>query len=60
MLVGLVTYNAVSGAVLVWAAFAVGMVGVLLWPAVVYHVGGLPACVVGRWPCADDPAGTEL
>jgi hypothetical protein len=38
VLVGLVTYNAVSAAVLVWAAFALGMVGVLLWPAVVYHV----------------------
>jgi hypothetical protein len=63
VLVGLVIYDAVSAAVLVWAAFALGMVGVLLWPAVVYHVAFLAWGAAGLSgpgrPRADDPAGTE-
>ena len=38
VLAGVLTYNAVGAAVLVFASAALSMVGILLWPAVVYHV----------------------
>lgn len=37
VLTGLVVYNVVAAAVLVLAAVGLEMVGILLWPAVVYH-----------------------
>jgi hypothetical protein len=51
MLAGLLTYNVVGAVVLVVAGAVSKMAGVLLWPAVVYHVAlaaWSAACVRGR------------
>jgi len=38
VLAGVLVYNVVGSAVLLYAGAALGTIGVLLWPAVVYHV----------------------
>ena len=38
VLAGVLTYNALGAAVLVFAGAVLGMAGMVLWPAVVYHV----------------------
>ena len=37
MLVGLLTYNVLAALVLAFAGAVLSMVGMALWPAVVYH-----------------------
>jgi len=38
VLTAVLVYNVVAAAVLVFAAVALSMVGILLWPAIAYHV----------------------
>ena len=54
VLAGVLTYNAVSAAVLALAGAVLGMAGVLLWPAAAYHVAltGWGAACLCRTPGA--------
>jgi hypothetical protein len=45
VLAGLLTYNGLAGMVLIFAGAALGMVGIALWPAVVYHAALAAWCV---------------
>jgi len=45
VLAGLLTYNAVAALVLVFAGAVLRMIGVVLWPAVVYHAALAAWCV---------------
>jgi hypothetical protein len=60
VLAGVLTYNAVGAAILVFAGAVLGMVGVLLWPPSCTtsrpRSGGPPACVVGAMPRAGEHA----
>jgi hypothetical protein len=45
LLIGIVIYNAVAAALLGYAGLSLGMVGMVLWPAVVIHAGLAVWCV---------------
>jgi len=45
---GLLTYNVLAAAVLVLAGAGLGMVGIALWPAVVYHLALAVWCGAAR------------
>ncbi len=45
LLVGITLYNGLAAAALAYAAIALNMRGVLIWPAALYHAALLPWCL---------------
>ena len=55
VLAGVLIYNVVGAGVLVFAGAVLGMVGIVLWPAVVYHA----ALAVWSIACSRNTLGIE-